>query len=107
VPPALAKAPAAEKTPTLAPRAVAEIDPAGFAAFDYGSQTPAQAHVEARKDSEGRRWYSWPKAQSASPVTIYRRISSDEHEPYAPDQAELVAATTAAEPEATIFHVSS
>ena len=95
LPPAPAKAPAAEKALTPAPGAAAEIDPAGFAAFDYGSQTQAQAHVEARKDSQGRRWYSWPQAQSASPVTIYRLISSDEHEPYAPDQAELVAATTA------------
>ncbi|WP_427004476.1 hypothetical protein [Pseudarthrobacter sp. H2] len=74
-----------------------EIDPSGFAAFDYGAQTPAQAKVDARKDSQGRRRYSWPPAQTASPVKIYRLVSSDEHEPYAPDQADLVAATTAAE----------
>jgi hypothetical protein len=97
VPPAPTHAPVADTARTPAPSAAVEIDPTGFAAFDYGSQTPAQAHVEARKDSHGRRWYSWPPAQSTSPVTIYRLVSSDEHEPYAPDQAELVAATTAAE----------
>lgn len=97
VPPAPAKAPAGAQAAIPAPYAGVEIDPSSFAAFDYGPQTPAQANVEARKDSQGRRWYSWPPAQTASAVKIYRLVSSDEHEPYAPDQADLVVATTAAE----------
>jgi hypothetical protein len=97
VPPAPANAPAGTQEAITEPFGGVEIDPSSFAAFDYGPQTPAQANVEVRKDSQGRRWYSWPPAQTASPVKIYRLVSNDEHEPYAPDQADPVAATVAAE----------
>lgn len=96
-PPAPTKAPVADKAPTSAPSAPMDLDPAGFAAYDYGAQKPAQVHVEARKDSQGNPKYSWAPARSTSPVTIYRLVAGDEHEPYSPDQADVVAATTAAE----------
>ncbi|WP_190987945.1 hypothetical protein [Pseudarthrobacter sulfonivorans] len=95
--PAPTKAPVADKAPTPTAPSTVGLDPAGFAAYDYGPQTPAQVHVEARRDSQGHRTYSWTPAQSTSPVTIYRLVAGDEHEPYAPDQADLVAVTTAAE----------
>lgn len=97
VPPVPTKNPVADTALTHVPPAVVDLDPAGFAAYDYGPQTAAQVRVEARKDSQGHRRYSWTPAQSTSPVTIYRLVASDEHEPYAPDQTDLVAATTAAE----------
>lgn len=96
-PPVPTKAPVADKAPTPVSTASVDLDPARFAAYDYGPQTPAQVNVEARKDSQGHRRYSWRPAQTTSPVTIYRLVAGDEHEPYAPDQADLVAATTAVE----------
>lgn len=102
-PPAPAKAPAAAMPTALpmpsasAPDTALEIDPSGFASFDYAPQAPARVKIDTRKDPQGRRWYSWVPAQTDSAVKIYRLVSSDEHQPYAPDQADLVAATTAGE----------
>lgn len=69
------------------------IDPGAFAAYDYTSVVGSLVPLRIRKQADGGTIVSWPSPASDAPVRIYRLVSSDEHPPYAPEHADLVAVT--------------
>ena len=73
------------------PVAPDEVDPGGFAAYEFGpsGRTPGVLQFAAQRGGLGVRW------EAADPQAVYRLVSSDEHPPFSPDHADVVATTIA------------
>jgi hypothetical protein len=84
---------AEDKTGKLQEDAVTGIDPSAFAAYDYTSLVGVLVPLRFSKHAGGKTMISWASPASDAPVRIYRLVSNDEHPPYAPEHADLVAVT--------------
>ncbi|MGO9350745.1 MAG: hypothetical protein ACLP3C_07865, partial [Mycobacterium sp.] len=65
--------------------------PDTFAPFALGDQTKTPEPVRLRRGEGGALIVSWPDYQA--PFVVYRVVSDEQHPPYSPDLAHLVAAT--------------
>ncbi|MBO0680007.1 hypothetical protein JRC04_21270 [Mycolicibacterium sp. S2-37] len=85
------QAPPAELAPVPAP------DGEGFAPYGAAAPTaPTHSVTLHRRRDTGALEVRWPPVEeSASPVVLYRLVSAEDSAPTTPDQADLVAVTTA------------
>lgn len=71
-----------------------EIYQQSFALFEYGPSSSQAGAIVIGKTADGSRRYSWSPVVTSCPVAIYRVVSGEDHPPYSPDQAEVVAITS-------------
>ena len=97
--PASAEAPAHASAPPSAPaapqpapaRQAGPVDPEGFAPYDFGAPVAPEETIRVSPGPGGTVRLTWDARPEPG---VYRVVSSDDHAPYSPDLARVVAATT-------------